>query len=269
MINIIESFCLGKSPDAAKNEDRLVVTNDFLAVIDGSTSKSGKTINGVTGGVFAAEFAVGFIRNLPADIKPHDAIESLSARLRSATAATGLFADNEELPTIVIAIYSRKRSQIWRVGDIGILLDGVAVPNEKEVDHLTASARAMAIELALRGGIEEADIAKNDIGRAFILPLLERQHFFANQPGRFGYGVINGNPVPHEFIEVTDVADVTEIVMASDGYPELLPALAVSEEKLAYILTHDPLLYKLHRSTKGVQPGNLSFDDRTYVRFTR
>ena len=39
-----------------------------------------------------------------------------------------------------------------------------------------------------------------------------------------------------------------------------------SEEALAAVLRDDPLMIRLHVSTKGLAPGALSFDDRSYVR---
>lgn len=58
------------------------------------------------------------------------------------------------------------------------------------------------------------------------------------------------------------------IVLASDGYPELQETYQESERILQRTLIHDPLIInRLYRSTKGLTPGNLSYDDRTYIRF--
>ena len=69
-------------------------------------------------------------------------------------------------------------------------------------------------------------------------------------------------------IKIIDVPDnAQEIVLASDGYPELLPTLEESERALKEILAEDPLFILRHKSTKGLQKGNNSFDDRAYIRF--
>ena len=60
---------------------------------------------------------------------------------------------------------------------------------------------------------------------------------------------------------------LAEIVLASDGYPRLFPSLAETEAFLAKLLEEDPLCYKQYRSTKGRYAGNISFDDRAYLRF--
>jgi hypothetical protein len=61
---------------------------------------------------------------------------------------------------------------------------------------------------------------------------------------------------------------VHEIVIASDGYPELLMTLAASEESLRVDLLADPLRIGIHRGTKGVGLGEVSFDDRVFVRLS-
>jgi hypothetical protein len=61
---------------------------------------------------------------------------------------------------------------------------------------------------------------------------------------------------------------VHEIVIGSDDYPELLMTLAASEEALRVDLLADPLRIGKHRATKGVGLGNVSFDDRAFVRLS-
>ena len=62
--------------------------------------------------------------------------------------------------------------------------------------------------------------------------------------------------------------DKSSIVLASDGYPVLKGTLAESERELSEILKNDPLCYKVYCSTKGLKKGNVSFDDRSYIRFS-
>jgi glycerophosphoryl diester phosphodiesterase len=84
----------------------------------------------------------------------------------------------------------------------------------------------------------------------------------------FGYPVLDGTSLSGNGIQVRQVASgETQIVLASDGYPVLKPTLADSESYLTTILAEDPLLFRAFRSTKGLSPGNQSFDDRAYIRF--
>ena len=71
-----------------------------------------------------------------------------------------------------------------------------------------------------------------------------------------------------ELVRVYPVCPGEEVVLASDGYPCVLPSLRASEEYLYAILASDPLCLSQFKSTKGRQAELRSFDDRAYVRFT-
>ena len=98
------------------------------------------------------------------------------------------------------------------------------------------------------------------------MPLIEKQLWFENRPGMFGYPVLNGLNFAEEMIKVWSVPDGVEVVLASDGYPELCGTLAESEKRLKEILAEDPLCIGRNAGTKGVMEGLESFDDRTYAR---
>lgn len=269
-MKIIEQFICGKKGDPGLCEDVIVTTTDFMAVIDGATSKTCPKLAGMSGGRFAAQVAADTIRALAADIDGHSTINQITQRLRTATASYMDVDAVGEKPACCLAIYSRARREIWRVGDIGILQDGAESFLPKSIDDVTSSARAAMIEALLREGETVGSLQADDKGRQFIFPLLQRQHLFANRAdaGNFGFGVMNGDTVPDKFVDVIPAAGAQEIVLASDGYPFLFATLAQSEEKLAHVLRDDPLLYKIHRSTKGMQAGQVSFDDRSYLRFS-
>ncbi len=59
---------------------------------------------------------------------------------------------------------------------------------------------------------------------------------------------------------------VSELVMASDGYPVIAETLARSESELARLLGLDPWCVNELAGTKGVLDGQVSFDDRAYLR---
>ena len=102
-----------------------------------------------------------------------------------------------------------------------------------------------------------------------ILPLLETQHVFRNtlDDPTLAMPAVDGTPVPQELIEILTVERGAEIVFASDGYPKLFATLSDSEAYLADSILGDPLRIWSHPSTKGMRPGQLSFDDRAYIRF--
>jgi len=59
---------------------------------------------------------------------------------------------------------------------------------------------------------------------------------------------------------------VHTLVLATDGYPVLMPNLKDSEQALHQLLLEDPLCIGPLLGTKGMRPGNKSFDDRTYLK---
>lgn len=88
------------------------------------------------------------------------------------------------------------------------------------VDRVASEFRA-AVAATYEGHPELEELA-----RAAILPLLRRQLHLANQPGEFGYGLLNGERVPDTYIEVFEVpAKTREVVLASDGHPDITGAL--------------------------------------------
>jgi len=101
--------------------------------------------------------------------------------------------------------------------------------------------------------------------------LLERQALLQNGPdaGPCWYPALDGFPVPEEAIRVVPLGrEDREVVLASDGYPVLHPTLEESEAALHFLLESDPMLFRVHRSTKGRALDADSFDDRAYLRLS-
>lgn len=137
---------------------------------------------------------------------------------------------------------------------------------------MLAEARAAYLHCLLAEGHQAADLAREDPGRALVLPVLQRQSLLANrfEAGPLGFGVLDGRRVPDRFIEVFPLGeDALEVTMASDGYLSAAERLAQAEQELAASLCVDPLRIGAHPSTKGLAPGATSFDDRTYLRLRR
>ena len=80
------------------------------------------------------------------------------------------------------------------------------------------------------------------------------------------YAVIDGTPI---YMPGTRLVSVrSSAVLASAGYPTLLPTLRDTEKALAKQLADDPQNIRSFVATKGLVEGNKSFDDRAYVRLT-
>ncbi|MFF2652223.1 hypothetical protein [Streptomyces sp. NPDC058045] len=263
----IECSVIPKSGDADLCEDGFTTGSHFAAVVDGATDKTGARFDGLTGGRFVMRTITDAIPSLSPDSDAQTAVTALT-RAVAASLPEELPADIR--PSASVTIYSALRREVWQVGDVGFWFKGL--PHQqprKEVDRINASMRAAVLKAELLRGTTEQELARTDPGRSAILPLLRRQSSFANNPkaGRLAHAVIDGRPVPGKLVTVRQVPDhITEVVLASDGYPAILPTLADAESHLDTLLAQDPLCMGELMGTKGVSPGNTGFDDRTYLR---
>lgn len=294
-MKIIESSIIGKkSPEAC--EDGIVVTDDFIAVIDGSTSKTPKHLNpDMKNGRYAMMLISEYIREeLKADASVDDFCQGVTAFIYNKVyeklgVEERLKEHPEERLTASAILYSRTRNEVWMVGDCQAIIDGKLYENGKPYEEKIARKR---VELIAQG-LSPAE-ARKQIEPLLIKAMLSGQ----NQT----YTVIDGFPIYREGVKVVSVSDSSsvqdsvsssdscsvqdpvscsgsasasgtisvsssEIVLASDGYPFLKPTLAASEAALAEQIANDPQNIHSFIATKGIVEGNKSFDDRTYIRF--
>lgn len=283
MMRIIERYCRGERNDQSLNEDGMLVTDDFAAVVDGVTSKSVRHLCRPSGGVVAKDLMIDIIGGMPADASMRQMQRAVDARFqaryRSHEAGIRVFADEpvERLQANAV-VYSARRHEAWLFGDCQIMVNGVQTPTTKDVDVLLGDLRAFTV-LALREmqdgtpdvpvsgsfGAPASDAAPKDPSRAMILPFLRLQSQFANKRGPFGYFVFDGFTDMTYPIRTVPVSPGDEVVQASDGYPLLRPTLDESERELQRLRSEDPDLIDRYRSTKGFQ-GRATFDDLTYLR---
>lgn len=294
-MKIIESSIIGKkSPEAC--EDGMVITDDFIAVIDGSTSKTPKHLNpDMKNGRYAMMLISEYIREeLKADASVDDFCQGVTAYIYNKVyeklgVEERLKEHPEERLTASAILYSRTRNEVWMVGDCQAIIDGKLYENGKPYEQEIARKRVELIEQ----GLSPAE-ARKQIEPLLIEAMLSGQ----NQT----YTVIDGFPIYREGVKVVSVSDScsvqdsvpasnsvpasdsvpcsdsvsasgtffvssSEIVLASDGYPFLEPTLAASEAALAEQIANDPQNIHSFIATKGIVEGNKSFDDRTYIRF--
>lgn len=264
-MKIIESSIIGKkSPEAC--EDGMVVTDDFIAVIDGSTSKTPKHLNpDMKNGRYAMMLISEYIREeLKADASVDDFCQGVTAYIYNKVyeklgVEERLKEHPEERLTASAILYSRTRNEVWMVGDCQAIIDGKLYENGKPYEQEIARKRVELIEQ----GLSPAE-ARKQIEPLLIEAMLSGQ----NQT----YTVIDGFPIYREGVKVValktkPVSSPNEVVLASDGYPFLKPTLAASEAALAEQIANDPQNIHSFIATKGIVEGNKSFDDRTYIRF--
>lgn len=269
MIHVIEQYTKAKST-TAPSEDGVVVTAFYAAVIDGATAKSAfRYPGGMTPGQVAVQRLTAAIKELSPEVTAQEATRRLSSALHQ----EGVRPCDRPIASAII--YSAQRHEIWMLGDCQYATihdDGTlrCFTNEKRIDHLLASWRRDIIQSYLsRGIMTEAEILARDPGRRIIQPHITRQVRYQNlaSPHPLAYCMLDGEPIPEHFIRI-DALDpsVKEIILASDGYPKLLPTLEETERRLQALLAEDPLCLGPLLGTKGIRPGAESYDDRSFLK---
>ena len=221
-------------------------------------------------GRLAMTLIADYIQQIPRHITCEDFCSGVSSYLhdfyqKNHVDITILESHPEERLAASAAIYSEAHHEVWLIGDCQCLINGQLYENGKPSEKLFAQQRADIILKALANGADMKDFQTEDAGRKAILPALIESMKGQNKT----FAVIDGFPIYEPGIKKisTPSSSATEIVLASDGYPFLEPTLEASEQRLQEQLSHDPLNIKTFKATKGVMKGNLSFDDRTYIRF--
>ena len=279
-MKIIESNIIGKKSQEAC-EDGLVMTDDFIAVIDGSTSKTPKHLSpDMKNGRYAMMLISEYIQQeMKADATVDEFCEGITAYIYNKVylpmgIEEQLRLHPEERLTASAIIYSNQKKEVWMVGDCQAIINGKLYDNSKPYEQEIAQKR---VELIAQG-LSPAE-ARKQIEPLLIKAMLSGQ----NQT----YTVVDGFPIYREGVKIValkmkpasssietyfqeqtkPVSSPNEVVLASDGYPFLKPTLAASEAALAEQIANDPQCIHDFIATKGLVAGNKSFDDRTYIRF--
>lgn len=238
---------------------------------------------------------VDAIAALPADSDALSAVAAMTGVLASRVDADLPAAVR---PSAAVTIYAARLRQVWQVGDVGFHHAGLPVEigqPRKLVDRIAAQFRAAVLAAeaaAVAPGAPPAAVTGRgrdeprpgrtgpagtgprapgsgdaDPGRVAARALISRQGALRNVPGPYGYAGIDGRPVPPSMVVVHPLPPgVDELIIASDGYPEIHPTLARSEARLAELLAEDPHCVGALMGTKGRAAGQLSYDDRAYLR---
>lgn len=264
---VIEQFCASKTILPEDCEDVVVVCDNYIAVIDGATSKTGNRFGGKTGGKIAAELIASYLQSglIDSNMDYKTAVCRIQAELQEYARLHRLEEQDIHLCASAV-IYSIAKRQIWAVGDCQFLLNNKHYTFYKKVDTILSDARSLAIHMLLQAGHTEEELMQKDLARQLILDELKMQQHLENSDDEYGYSVFSSQGSV-KTASVTDVPPGSEVVLASDGYPELFGTLAESEARLNELIRLDPLCYKIYKSTKGLMDKCTHFDDRSYIRF--
>ena len=276
-MQIIEQTIVPKNP-TKKSEDGIVVTPDFIAVIDGSTSKSDRRYSLFSSnGRYAMLTLSKFLKKASDNLSCHQfcigATKAMARHYRKSQ-LDRLSQQPEDRLTASCIVYSRLRREIWMIGDCQCLLGHPAgnindndknrftyYDNPKPYEQQLAEERAAIIHAS---PLPHDHFLVDDTARAAIIPHMKETMQQQNKT----YSVIDGFPVAEQYVRILTLDfQPWEIILASDGYPFLEPTLAASEERLTHQRLTDPLNIGVFKATKAFAEGFNSFDDRAYIRF--
>uniref|UniRef100_A0A7S2UT86 PPM-type phosphatase domain-containing protein n=1 Tax=Attheya septentrionalis TaxID=420275 RepID=A0A7S2UT86_9STRA len=283
-MEVLEEWMQSKSGVSEDSEDAYIVTPHYACVVDGATSCTGRkwTTHNLTGGQWASRVLTNAIHTMLPNQTPAEIVTQLTQTLADAYKQEGVLEfmkqHAEERATASLVLYVKASQEILMLGDCQaafILNDGEIDKYQptKYIDTVTSQARALYLESELLVSARNSisSLQKNDTGRDYIRTLLARQRLFQNNadaPLLYRYWVLDGFPINlNEGMLVHSVpSNAKEVILATDGYPDIFKTLQETEAHWNTIINQDPLMTRQYPSTKGVQPGAESFDDRTYLR---
>lgn len=245
------------------------MTDDYIAVIDGSTSKAARQLSeDMPNGQLAMTLVKKVIEELPPKSTLSDFCLTATHRIREIYAQHHIDIERlkvhaEERLTASVVVYSVMRQEIWMIGDCQCLADEAYYDQPKPMEEAIAAERSSIIHKMLTNGTHTiSSLMTHDDVRDIIVEQIIDSCKWQN----ILFTVVDGFDIPIEKTKCIDASQCREIVLASDGYPFLYPTLKETETALSRLLHDDPLCINQYKATKGLVKGNLSFDDRAYIR---
>lgn len=248
------------------------ISEDFVVIADGVTSKSDFSYEGKSTGKIAAEIIVSSFDKILKNATSNEVISIINNDINDFYKQVKFpYSKSKMGLQAACVIYSNFYREIWIIGDCQVAVDGMVYLNPKKSDTILAEVRSLILHIFKmkdKYTVEEWEKALIK-ARAAIEPWIVEANVFANHPNdEYGYAVINGENIPENLIKTIQLDDSHhEITLTSDGYPEIKDNLKEAEEYLRTIIEKDPACYELYCSTKGIKGNQESFDDRTYIKF--
>ena len=256
-------------------EDGLFFNDHYLAVFDGATDKSGKSYDGKKGGRVSRDIIQGVFQELPPNTDKAEILKRINDKYQEfykANADIDFAKEPLFRPTATLIWYNLDTNELVAIGDSKARIDGTNYNDEaKLVDILNSDLRVKVIKTL---GLTDDQVRADDVGRFYILPLLQRQAEFQNNPQApeaFQFWAIDGFPIPPEKLRVWKFEKAPQTIeLSSDGYETYPPEATIDsyEKTLKEELASDPMRIT-HPSTKGISKDNYSFDDRAVLIYQR
>lgn len=273
-MKLLERNLVGKRKDQSLCEDGIFYNDHFAAVIDGCSSHKGALHEGKSSGVIAKDLILAALETLSPLSTMEEAFSACNAALAQWYEQHDMLSLMQNDPSrrcaAYIAMVSKARREVWVLGDCQARIDEQVYTTHKQIDTLMENLRALYIEVEMQGGKSEDQIAhRMEPLQETLSAHMSFQSLFQNSQIQtsFSYYVLDGFFTNFKAVQVVKLEGLgKDVALATDGYPQVLASLQSSEKKLASLLARDPLCFRENRSTKGIMEGNVSFDDRCYLR---
>ncbi|MDQ3098523.1 MAG: hypothetical protein M3Q44_02145 [bacterium] len=274
-MKIVEQFIESKTGRIETCEDAIYADDNFIAIVDGVSSKTDKKWNNKTPGQIAVNCIIDCIPTIDPNAEAFEFFSACNSSIHNWYDTNTITIEmayhiNHRCGASMI-VYSQAKRQLWIIGS-GLAIIGTEYINSPLlIEDICSQVRSYFIQSEIIRGVPEEELKILDTGREYIKPLLVRQIMFQNSdiPSDFNFYVIDGFFKNPQGVQIADIPEnLKEIVIASDGYPEIFDSLDKTELFLKNVIKDDPLCYKRYKTTKGVQQGNISFDDRSYVKIS-
>ncbi len=264
-VRIIEQTTVGKL-GAERCEDFVHVSDGYVAVIDGASSIL-PNFSGKKPGRIIAELIDLAMAEIEPRLSANAFFSDLCRRVSSALDAAWP-SSAAERPTASVLVYSVARAEVWALGDGWVKVGESA--HELKISYAEAYTflRCAYLNLLLAEGHSVEQLMNDPSALDLVRPFIQLQSRIQNRlASPYGYGVFDGSLACLDFLKIIQVDPGQDVVLASDGYPVLGDDLAATEKILNDCLMADPLMIDRYPQIKGLMKGQVSFDDRAYVRF--
>ena len=257
---VVEKFNASKDLKMG-TEDGMFIGKNFAVVLDGVSSFKDKDINGRKYGQFTVDAAIAALNKPEAvDLKADEIVPYLTSHIAAAlekAKSEGAYApdDKHDAPNFVFIAFFPKENCMIRVGDCMYLVDGVGNNLGIPADLRKTEMGKRIIEVHEKKGQPLSDAERTTLRNDLVEWLWKHRN---QTNGTYGYGAIDGTPVPEKYVEKILIDPKEKVVISSDGWAEALAMSLMQSNENARRMLNDPL-----------QKGKFPFDDITSVGFVR
>lgn len=262
---VVENYLAAANP-AEQPEHRIVVHDHFAALVSGACVGSQPPVEGEAPAQFATRVIAKAIRTLGPGTGPNRFTTRLTNVLGAAIEAKGID-DNLIWPAASVVCLSAPRREIWRIGTSSVAINEKVHYGTKTAHQAANAFRAVVNAANVEKGMPVSAIRRDDPGSVAAQPIYDAQPYLINKTGQWGYGAINGEPVPNAFLEVFELPPgPCSVILASAGFPEIAPTLGQTLHRLEILQEEDPAgIDRLWMMGSALAPGNRSMQDLAYL----